>query len=80
MSRNLVMTFHKTQKQQIQNVQTIKGIVTVIHSTWQTLGWNLGENSEFVLNARKEMTNNENTLFYDKIPMLRRVRCMVILG
>ena len=58
----------------------IKSIETTIHSIWQTLGWNLDENSEFVLNACKEMTNNENTLFYDKIPILRRVRCMVILG
>ena len=45
----------------------IKGIEITIDSQWQTLGWNLDENSEFVQNARKEMANNENTLFYGKI-------------
>ena len=50
-------------------MQTIKGIEITIHSPWQTLGWNLDENSEFVQNARKEMVNNENTLFYGQIPI-----------
>ena len=60
--RIVVVTFHKMQTQQIQNVQTIKGIEITIGSQWQTLGWNLDENSESVQNARKEMANYENTL------------------
>ena len=40
----------------------IKGLEIIIDSLWQTLGWNLDENSEFVKNAGKEMSNYENTL------------------
>ena len=40
------------QKKQIQNVQSTKDIKLRIDSQWQTLGWNLDENSEFVQNAR----------------------------
>ena len=42
------------QKKQIQNVQSPKYIKLRIDSQWQTLGWNLDENSEFVQNAQRK--------------------------
>ena len=47
----------------------IKGLETTVDSLWQTLGWNLDENSKFVQNAHKEMANHENTLLYSEIPI-----------
>ena len=44
----VVVTFHQMQKKQIQNVLSPKDIKLRIGSQWETLGWNLDENSEYV--------------------------------